>query len=255
MRGANLKRLQHAALVSGLFCAACDPPIAKSASASVVCSPEQILGTDKNRQLVCLAAPPGKIVAPYCAEAMTSDGVKLTCTSAHSSADTDADAAAALRQLDGAALRMAGMLKTPAAVSHYVGVSLNLTSGFFVYNNFAGIAAASLMCDAQYGTGSHLCGMDELYHSVVDGTLGATSSIGLSWAYVPNWNLLPLAGAASPLEGLGDNCGGYSSRSGSTRWRGILVEWGPLPDGSPGFRWHGGDAAACGSSHPVSCCK
>jgi hypothetical protein len=187
---------------------------------------------------------------------LTSDGQKLSCTTTNTAADKDEDMIAALDQLDITSRDLLTQLMPMESTRVYVGSTAIAHDGAFRSNPpvAAGLAASAAFCAAEFGVGARMCTMDDLYQSVVNGTLGATSAIKPSWVYMPNWNT-PLSDTVAPYRGMADNCAGYNYHNGANHWRGILVEWGPLPDGTPGFRWHGGDDAACYTSHPVACCK
>ena len=226
----------------------------------LICSPAQILATDSQARLVCVTAPNGTASPPSCTTALTSDGQKLLCAPVNTASDKDQNVIPALEQLDGAAHDIEIQSQFPSQpakpAASYVGLTTRANSGDFYSPGQAaeGVGASASLCVNDFGQGAHLCTMDELYQAVVNGALKATDTIPPSWVYMPNWNI-PIIGAETPLQGVADNCGGYSYQLSSRRWRGIAVEWGPLPDGTPGFRWHGGDDAYCGSSHKITCCK
>jgi hypothetical protein len=189
---------------------------------------------------------------------LTSDGEQLLCTTVNTAYDKDQNVSAALQQIDYLVNSIAPRTQTTPPPPSYVGLTTSASNGLFLSNQSSveGVQAAANLCAAQSGSGAHLCTMDELYQAVVNGTLKATDKLPQSWVYMPNWNILVNSGTTSePKGGIADNCGGYTSRSASTGWHGILAEWGPLPDGTPGFRWHGGEDAYCGSAHQITCCK
>ncbi|HNN91936.1 MAG TPA: hypothetical protein PKI03_06695 [Pseudomonadota bacterium] len=113
---------------------------------------------------------------------------------------------------------------------------------------------AAQLCTAEFGPGSHMCMMDELYESVATGVLGATATIPRSWVYMPNWNK-PTTNPEQPAQGVADNCQGYTYPLGARGWVGVVVEWRALPDGTPGLRWHSGGEASCSSLLPIACCR
>jgi len=253
MRGQTTSRMQRLTLLGCLLSATCDQPPSAN---RVVCLPDQVLGTDASRQLLCVPAPHGKVAPPSCATALTSDGQQLLCTSRDESADKDQDASAALLQLDGAIKDIRAQLPptTPGPAVSYVGLTMTPTAGRIISGPIWGLTAAADQCASQFGTGAHMCVMDELYQSVVRGTLDARSLIAPAWVYMPNWNT-PAANPEEPLQGVADTCQDYTYPLGARNWRGMLVEWGLLPDGTPGFRWHGGTDAYCATTHPIACCK
>lgn len=252
MRGPLTRQLRRVTLLGCLLGATCDQP----AAAPVICLPGQVLGTDGNRQLLCVGAPLGKIATPSCDTALTSDGQLLLCTSRDTSADKDADVSATLLELDGMIKDIQALLQPTVSVAQasYVGTTSMPNTGRFLAGFRSGLVVAAQQCAAQFGAGAHMCVMDELYQSVGNGTLGAADSIPPAWVYMPNWNI-PTPNPDNPLQGVADTCDNYTYQLGARRWRGILVEWGPLPDGTAGFRWHGGNDTACSSVHPVACCK
>lgn len=222
----------------------------------LVCASDEVLTTDENRQLICRPAPAGSSTPPLCESILTSDGRQLLCTSRSSSADKDGDVRSALVQMNSDLLGIERQIreKTPPAAAHYVGVTSTTTFGRIQYTVAQGLTAAASQCAMQFGEGAHMCLMDELYQSVVNGTLGPANTVPKSWVYMPNWRP-PLAGAEQPEQGVADNCQGYTYPLGARRWVGVVAEWSPLPDGTPGFRWHSGSEGACSLLLPIACCR
>jgi hypothetical protein len=237
------------ALYGSLLGSSCD-----QAARPLVCGSEQILGADGSGHQICVVAPNGAVTPPKCPEALTSDGRQLLCASLNKSVDRDADVRAAVGQLETATDHIQRRLTPSIELGTYVGNSKFTTNGLIVSDNQVGIIAASAVCASQFGAGAHMCVMDELYQAVIDGRLGTADTIPLAWVYMPNWNS-PEPNPVEPLRGQADSCGGYTYPTASRNWRGILVEWSPLLDGSPSFRWHGGVDAACYGTHPIACCK
>ncbi len=250
MRRAINMRSACCLLVGCLFAWACD------GGKPLVCTSNEVLTTDGNRQLTCRPAPAGAITPPYCESILTSDGRQLSCTSRSASADKDADIRSAIAQvnIDLNGIERQIREKTPPAAASYVGVTTGTTSGRIQSGVLQGLTAAAALCATQFGDGAHMCMLDELYQSVVNGTLGPANTIPKSWVYMPNWRP-PLAGAEQPEQGVGDNCQGYTYPLGARRWVGVAAEWRPLPDGTPGFRWHSGSEGSCTMTLPIACCK
>jgi hypothetical protein len=224
-----------------------------------MCGPGEILATDSFRQLFCIPAPQGDVPPPQCNMALTSDGRTLSCTSRNTSTDRDQDVPAALMQLATTLTDLQTALPEAPGMPavRYLGVSTYVTPGAAVsptnYNK-QGLAAAAELCARDYGEGAHACLMDELYTSATAGTPGEADTIPLAWVYMPNWNY-PISFYFQPEEGLADNCNGLDYGGTDRGWRGILVQWGPLPSGDVGFRWHGGADALCLNMHPLACCR
>lgn len=248
-----LRSDKSGALFIGFGClllASCDQ------AGTPLCGLDQILATAENRQLSCVPAPGGKVEPPPCPTTLSSDGRSLLCTSLNESTDRDPDVRAALDALEQktASLELRVVRENPLLRARYVGVTKMPTRARVVSGGKTGLTAAAELCAANFGEGAHLCAMDELYRAVTAGSITATSTIPRAWAYVPNWNM-PITGAERPQQGVADTCNSYTYELGARRWVGILVEWGPLPDGTPGFRWQGGSAAPCSSTYPLACCK
>lgn len=221
------------------------------------------LSTDKNGQLICKDLPAGAYILPKClpdVEALTSDGKGLTCTNRRV-----ADAALTKAQTDltfvedklnDYGTRIKTLLTKPGAVATYVGVTQNTVNGKIAKaGKDVGIASAAAYCNDAF-TGSHMCTVNEMYYSFAYEVLKKGKTVPKSWIYFPAWNT-PLAGAMTPLEGQGDNCGQYTTADPALNWSGSAVEYNAtnLSSGQLGMRFHGGPNAACDQLLPIACCR
>lgn len=248
-------RTPQTCLLGCLLLASCD---LGGTAAPFSCTDGSVLATDENRHLYCRPGPLPVVAAPSCTGTLTSDGRQIYCTSPTRSADQDADIRTTLTQLDAQTESLARALP-PRGVSirsGFVGTTSTTSFGNILGDGSSspGLVAAATLCAAEFGAGAHLCLQDELSESVANGTLAASSTLPPSWVYAPNGNN-PLASTEQSEQGIADNCQGYTYPLAGRRWVGVLVEWGPLPDGTPGLRWHSGTDAYCTSRRPLACCK
>lgn len=218
------------------------------------CGPNDLLSTNQRGQLVCTARPP-VVAPPRCEAVLTSDGRRLSCAFPGAPSEKELAIRGQVAALNNKVVALQARSETPQKTANgYVGLTAMTTNAYLILNNLQGLAAAQRLCDNQYAGGAHMCTMEELYQSVALGVIRATSTIARSWVYAPNWNE-PFAMAESAKRGISDTCRNYTDRGSSSRHSSIQVEWGPLPDGSPGFRWRGGSDALCPTAIRIACCR
>ena len=227
-------RVSYVLRLAALGLLACNPRIDASA-----CGAGSIMATDLSGRLVCTARPTTGLTLPAtCAACLTSDGTQLACVSRAAPSADDADQAVQVADLEVHVVELQTSVNQtrPPPNTSYIGLSVATTAGKIITSNgfFEGISAATLICSADFNTPAHMCTMEELYQTVASGVLSSTSTMARGWVYMPNANQ-PIANPVEPLGGIADTCGNYTDQTGSFHESGIIAEWGPLADGTPGF--------------------
>lgn len=255
-------------LVVGMACAGAG---CETAPSRVLprCADGQGLTTDKLGALVCTSpAAPYLPIQPPAEGCPDGQGLgyfkgtdQLSCVTKEVGVPGELDGDALRRQLDMftdqvAILEQAvAQLRTLKSLDEplYVGNTSALTKGRISAAGKTGLAAATVVCSAEFGAGAAMCTPFQLTRSVARGKLGVSDRIPSAWVYMPTWHN-PKSSTTEPMSGLADNCGGYSTGIDDSGWTGMAVEWGPLASGDVAFRWHGGDEAPCSASLPIACC-
>ncbi len=175
---------------------------------------------------------PGPVNLPTCkaGQMVTSDGTTLTC------------------------------VNVPTKKSLFVGVTTATTNGRITSAGaLTGLPAAAAICSAQFGAGAHMCVSEELANSVVDGTLlNAATTVPKAWMYFTAWQNSALSGQVDPLEGLADNCGGFTYQTADRRWSGTAMRWDASSANPTDRMLHfvtGPGNIQCNNTLPIACCQ
>ena len=127
-----------------------------------------------------------------------------------------------------------------------------------------GLPAAAGRCADEFGAGAHMCTTQEIAASVVSAkVLVSGKPQPKSWVYAPSWQNTTGGTNKFPLEGVGDNCAGYTYPTADQGYTGVAFEWGPsvaLGQANTYIAiWHGGANAKCSinapTGIPIACCK
>jgi hypothetical protein len=143
------------------------------------------------------------------------------------------------------------------AVATWIGNTTKTTGGQITHANVAnGLPAATASCNDEF-PGSHMCAAYEIYMSVVTGKFKSGTAVPQAWVYAPSWQTPGTNAAASkmPLDGLADNCAGYTYPTHDQGWTGVAFEWAQSPITGFTLYWHGGQNAQCNTTRPIACCK
>ena len=224
----------------------------------------QVLATDSTGQLVCRSLPAGAVSLPDCkpnSEALTSDGVTPSCTNLNT---VDASTQSLLDMLTtveqkvvdyGTQITKIG--SGPGAQAAYVGLTKTMTAGRIATGALVGIPAATKLCVDDYGAGSHMCTVYELYYSATQlKNLDPQVDIAPGgWVYMQSWRHSP----TNPVEltaGLADNCGGYTYTFNGTdtnQWDGTTFAWTVDASGVRVPKFYAN--TLCNVSQPIACCR
>jgi hypothetical protein len=237
----------------------------------------QVLTTDSTGQFQCVSLPAGVVTIPKCDpnfQALTTDGMTLSCTSRNNETTQSQQAIMNLEDVEskiinyGTTVTMLGM-GGMGAKALFQGVTTGMYNGSMSANGMTGLASATALCGAQFGTGAHMCTVYEMYDSVAyAGQISAdkfnpTQAMAQAWVYMMSWKnpgttatptTTPVAAEAN--AGLADNCGSYTDDgTHSTNFYGTQVSWSKVNTGFNGLQFNSGPAALCSSLAPISCCK
>jgi hypothetical protein len=117
-----------------------------------------------------------------------------------------------------------------------------------------GLLAASKICEKDQGAGAHICPVDELFNSAINGKLVRTAPMAeTAWVYSHTF--------ANPLNarvaGLSDNCAALSYETADAAWQGTAFQWRTADtpvngkgDFAPNFYLVG-----CNTSRKIACCQ
>ena len=226
--------------VLALALAACGSDDAPAGPALPTCADGEGLGVAGDGTLVCKQVPQ-TLPFPVCTsdQALSSAGGTFVC-GAQLNGGPDVSA-----YLSRVAAVVAGVTSAEAVITQ-----LEIASGapaVFVGGTVAksvgrvsfvgadtGLNASNAMCNSQF-LGSHLCTGYEMYNTLVQGGLTAAMVLPKMWVYLPTGSGSFNGTIDSPFQGLEDNCGSYTYPTSDRGWRGLAVEWGPLPTGGVGL--------------------
>ena len=116
---------------------------------------------------------------------------------------------------------------------------------------------ATKLCVDDYGAGSHMCTVYELYYSATQlKNLDPQVDIAPGgWVYMQSWRRAP----TNPVEataGLADNCGGYTYTFNGTdtnQWDGTTFAWTVDASGVRVPKFYAN--TLCNVSQPIACCR
>ena len=103
-----------------------------------------------------------------------------------------------------------------------------------------------------------MCTGYELYASTIASppaiSLGYDSTFTGGWIFHPSWRA-PLAVGQVDLEGLGDNCAGYTYGQNDRGWSGMIGRLEIDVRGDNTLMFKGGKSATCDTPMPIACCR
>lgn len=226
------------------------------------CTDGQLLGASADgKTLVCVNAPIAKLDIPAPCDATTgalnSDGKALGCvTKASGNLDSMFTS-----QIDMYTKQVSDLSNTVTvlqggggATPVFVGTTKATTNAMVTdANGNVGVAAAANVCAAEFGAGAKMCTIYDMYNSVVRGKITPQMTVAKSWVYAANWKV-PTAGATEALNGLSDNCAGFTYKTADQKWTGTSFLWEPVAYNgkfAPKFVSN----TACGTVQPIACCR
>jgi len=144
---------------------------------------------------------------------------------------------------------------TPSAASVFKGTTTVTTKGAIATGNLFGVPAANEICKAQYGAGAHICSPYEIYYSVATGKITGATTVTPAWVNSSTWST-PVASPTEPLNGLNDNCAGYTYGTGDQKWVGTLFKWEVVAfTNRQAPKFVSGSGAPCNVANPIACCQ
>jgi hypothetical protein len=228
------------------------------------CTEGQLIGTDNSGKLSCLNAPSGKVDFPSSCgtnQAFNSDGSTVTCVDKAVGGGTNplnTKIDTLIKTTDDLTTKATAIKNGSGKVPTFAGVTDVTTNGNMaaVAGVDNGLAGGTKLCTDKYGAGAHMCSMNEIYMSAVQGVINSTKNIvSKAWIWAPSWTS-PLGTGFNGTLGYGDNCGTYTYPTGDKQWSGIAVSTGANEQTTRwGIRFHGGADARCSATLPVACCK
>jgi len=232
----------------------------------------QVLTTDSTGQLKCQALPAGAVTLPDCStvagQALTADGTQPSCTNLNTVDAATQTLLMTLSDVEKKVVDYGTQLTTlgtaPGSQAAYVGLTTAMTNGRITYtdaNNVTtvGIPAATNRCVKEFGSGSHMCTVFELYYSaailknLVQNMNNQITPGG--WAYMQSGR----SGSANPMEpnnGLADNCAGYTYTFAATdtnQWEGTTFQWAQDSSGVNVVKFFAN--TLCNVNQPIACCR
>jgi hypothetical protein len=142
----------------------------------------------------------------------------------------------------------------------YLGNSTATTKGNFLKaGDDNSIVSAAKLCEATFpGKSAHMCTVQEIYDSVVQGKITSAMTIPKAWVYFTSVKN-SLAGATDPNYSFGNNCAGYNYPTADQKWTGVAFSTAKIAYNNQwAVRFHNGlDAttgAPCNVALPVACC-
>lgn len=226
------------------------------------CTDGQLLGASADgKTLVCVNAPIAKLDIPAPCDATTgalnSDGKALGCvTKASGNLDSMFTSQIDMytKQVSDLSNTVTVLQNGGGAAPTYLGTTKNTFKGAIADGNGnIGLVAAANNCVTDFGAGAKMCTIYDIYNSVIRGKITPQMTVAKSWVFAANWKS-PVAGATEPLNGLSDNCAGYTYPTGDQKWTGTAFVWEQVAFTgrfAPKFVSN----TACSSALAVACCR
>ena len=224
----------------------------------------QALATDTTGQLVCRTLPAGTASVPDCSGpdvALTYGPSGFSCVPRNvvdASTKTLLDTLTQVEQkIVDYGTQVTKLGTGPGTQAAYVGLTKTNVTGRITSGNLVGIPAATALCATDYGAGSHMCTVYELYYSaallknldpMVDIAPGG-------WVYMQSWRKAP-ANPVEPSAGLADNCAGYTysfQNVDTNQWNGTTFAWTVGASGIRGPKFYAN--TQCNVPQPIACCR